>query len=190
MDIVALEQELKISDQDGKMPCKRAILIICENVHDAKKVEERIRKDVASQPGEHAVYRYDRAYRPFEKARLDAGDIVVATNIAGRGTDLPVSKQVERNGGLHVIMSFMPSNDRVRIQGLGRCARAGIKGTGTYIILCPGSMTKSVDEIMWELDDQENQRLLKIVREAFPKIKAESELLDKFSQVRVEIEGA
>ncbi len=88
------------------------MLIICENIKDLKKIETRVRKHF-NKPGEINVYVYDRAYRPFEKARLEAGDIVIATNIAGRGTDLGLTPQIEKNGGLHVILSYMPSNVRV-----------------------------------------------------------------------------
>ena len=187
-DIAAFTEGLETAEKKGKMQCKRAVLVICDNVEATKRIEERIRQEFA-QPSEYGIYRYDRAYRPFEKARLDAGDIVVATNIAGRGTDLNVSKQVERNGGLHVIMAFMPSNDRVRKQGLGRSARAGNKGTGTYIISSPGNADKTVDEIMRELDEQEYQRLLTIEGEQFPKIKAEDKLFGKFVRLREGLEG-
>ena len=35
---------------------------------------------------------------------------LVATNLAGRGTDLLPSDEVEKNGDIHVIFSFMPYN--------------------------------------------------------------------------------
>jgi preprotein translocase subunit SecA len=37
--------------------------------------------------------------------------VVTATNLAGRGTDLKISNNVEQNGGLHVIITFLPRND-------------------------------------------------------------------------------
>ena len=78
---------------------------------------------------------YDRAYKPFEKHHLDEGDIVIATNIAGRGTDLDMNKRVKRNGGLRVILTYIPSNERVELQAIGRTARAGNFGSGTYVVL-------------------------------------------------------
>ena len=41
------------------------------------------------------------------------GDIIVASNIAIRGTDLKISPKVLKNGGLHVILTYLPDNLRV-----------------------------------------------------------------------------
>ena len=39
---------------------------------------------------------------------------MVATNLAGRGTDIKTTEEVEKNGGMHVIISFLPLNTRVQ----------------------------------------------------------------------------
>lgn len=53
--------------------------------------------------------------------------------MAGRGTDIN-AKAVEQYGGLHVIVTFLPSNLRVQLQALGRTSRQGNKGSGQMII--------------------------------------------------------
>ena len=40
--------------------------------------------------------------------RLKAGQVIIATNIAGRGTDLKIQEDVKKRGGLHVIVSYLP----------------------------------------------------------------------------------
>lgn len=44
---------------------------------------------------------------------VDCKDIVVATNVAGRGTDLKATQHLIEKNGLHVIITFMPANLRV-----------------------------------------------------------------------------
>ena len=183
-ELICVQEEVEAAEDPKKTrPCKRAVLVICDSINSAGQIEKRVRNEFPTS----SVYRYDRAYRPFEKAKLDAGDIVIATNIAGRGTDLGVTKEVERNGGLHVIMAYMPRNSRVRLQGLGRTARAGNKGTGAYIVLSPG-VSKTVQELMRELDDLEYKRILHIEREEFAKIRAEHRLFKSFNSLREELE--
>ncbi len=64
----------------------------------------------------------------------DTGAITVATNLAGRGTDIKISKDVELSGGLHVIVSQSHSLERVDRQLIGRCARCGDPGTARLYV--------------------------------------------------------
>ncbi|MDW5418648.1 hypothetical protein R6242_18950 [Iodobacter sp. CM08] len=57
------------------------------------------------------------------------GQITVATNMAGRGTDIKLHKTVATNGGLHVILTEFHESARVDRQLFGRSARQGDPGT-------------------------------------------------------------
>ncbi len=57
------------------------------------------------------------------------GAITVATNLAGRGTDIALHPDVAELGGLHVIVTQKHSLARVDRQLVGRCARCGDPGT-------------------------------------------------------------
>jgi preprotein translocase subunit SecA len=58
-----------------------------------------------------------------------AGAITIATNLAGRGTDIKLPPPVAESGGLHVIVSECHASSRVDRQLVGRCARQGQKGS-------------------------------------------------------------
>jgi preprotein translocase subunit SecA len=55
--------------------------------------------------------------------------ITIATNMAGRGTDIRLSPGIAETGGLHVISAERSESGRVDRQLYGRCARQGDPGT-------------------------------------------------------------
>lgn len=57
------------------------------------------------------------------------GAITVATNMAGRGTDIKLDRDVIENGGLHVIMTEFHESARIDRQLYGRCSRQGDPGS-------------------------------------------------------------
>jgi preprotein translocase subunit SecA len=59
----------------------------------------------------------------------EPGAVTIATNIAGRGTDIRLGPGVERLGGLHVISTEPHASSRVDRQLLGRAARQGDPGS-------------------------------------------------------------
>ncbi|MGI9333703.1 MAG: prepilin peptidase [Gammaproteobacteria bacterium] len=64
----------------------------------------------------------------------DAGGITVATNMAGRGTDIRLAPGVDSIGGLHVLLTERHASARVDRQFYGRCARQGDPGSCEDII--------------------------------------------------------
>ncbi|MDX1654172.1 MAG: preprotein translocase subunit SecA [Candidatus Competibacteraceae bacterium] len=64
----------------------------------------------------------------------EVGRITVATNMAGRGTDIRLGKGVVERGGLHVIASERHESRRIDRQLAGRCARQGDPGSFEAIL--------------------------------------------------------
>lgn len=58
-----------------------------------------------------------------------AGRVTIATNMAGRGTDIKVSAAVRAAGGMHVIVSELHDSPRIDRQLIGRTARQGDPGS-------------------------------------------------------------
>jgi preprotein translocase subunit SecA len=80
---------------------------------------------------EHAVL---NARRHAEEAQIvvsagEAGKVTVATNMAGRGTDIKLGAGVRELGGLHVICTELHESARIDRQLGGRCARQGDPGS-------------------------------------------------------------
>lgn len=55
--------------------------------------------------------------------------VTVATNMAGRGTDIALSAEVAAAGGLHVVLTEFHESARIDRQLFGRCARQGDPGS-------------------------------------------------------------
>lgn len=62
------------------------------------------------------------------------GRVTVATNMAGRGTDIKLGEGVPEVGGLHVIVTEMHDAARIDRQLCGRCGRQGDPGTFRYFL--------------------------------------------------------
>jgi preprotein translocase subunit SecA len=63
-----------------------------------------------------------------------AGHLTVATNMAGRGTDIGLGPGVAERGGLHVIATERADARRIDRQLIGRCGRQGDPGSCETIL--------------------------------------------------------
>ena len=63
-----------------------------------------------------------------------AGHVTVATNMAGRGTDIGLSSDVLAAGGLHIIATEFHASSRIDRQFIGRCARQGQPGSFQFLL--------------------------------------------------------
>ena len=62
------------------------------------------------------------------------GSVTIATNMAGRGTDIKLGAGVTESGGLHVIGTERHEARRIDRQLRGRCARQGDPGSSHFFI--------------------------------------------------------
>ncbi|MDG2185991.1 MAG: helicase-related protein, partial [Mariniblastus sp.] len=79
----------------------------------------------------HAVLNARQIEREAEiiAAAGEMDRVTVATNMAGRGTDIKIDDPVKALGGLHVICTEMHDSARIDLQLFGRCGRQGDPGS-------------------------------------------------------------
>jgi preprotein translocase subunit SecA len=70
------------------------------------------------------------------------GRVTVATNMAGRGTDIKLDPEVRALGGLFVIGTERHESRRVDNQLVGRCGRQGDPGTAQFFVSLEDPMLK------------------------------------------------
>ena len=127
----------------------QGVLVICKYIHQVK----QLAKQLAKHHDASKIFTYT-GQKQFDKPQIAPGTIVLATNIAGRGTDLKTTEAVEAHGGLHVCISFLPDTYRVELQNAGRTAREGKKGSAQLVLHEPG--TPSIESLREERDAQES----------------------------------
>jgi len=107
------------------------------------------------------------------------GAVTIATNMAGRGTDIKPTEDALARGGLHVIVSEHHDAERIDRQLVGRAARQGDVGSAQYFV-------SADDDLLMRYGDW----LRRVMQRAAPQT-GHSELRDDFSSSvrKVQIEA-
>jgi preprotein translocase subunit SecA len=92
------------------------------------------------------------------------GAITIATNMAGRGTDIKLGAGVAEAGGLHVLATERHEARRIDRQLRGRCARQGDPGSSHFFIALEDDLMRlfgsdRIVKIMERVGLEENQEL-------------------------------
>ena len=110
----------------------RAVLIGTRSV----RASEELSRVLHAHGLEHALL---NAKQDKEEAEIvaragEARRITLATNMAGRGTDIRLPLEVVAQGGLHVILTECHESARIDRQLFGRCARQGDPGSCAVLV--------------------------------------------------------
>lgn len=107
-------------------------MVTCETINKTNQLHEELKSII---PGQIILYICsDKDSLSKISKTLDPGDVTVTTNLAGHGPDIKVCKEVNNNGGLFVILSFLSENTRVELQAFGQNARKGKPGSAQVIM--------------------------------------------------------
>ncbi|HAQ99699.1 MAG TPA: preprotein translocase subunit SecA, partial [Verrucomicrobiales bacterium] len=99
-------------------------------------VSELISKQLKKEGIIHAVLnaKYHQQEAEIITRAGQRGGVTIATNMAGRGTDIKLGQGVADLGGLHVIGTERHESRRIDRQLRGRCARQGDPGSSHFFI--------------------------------------------------------
>lgn len=131
----AILKEVRIAHEQG-----RPVLIGTESVE----VSEKLSRVFKQNNLEHTVLNAKQNAREAEiiAAAGKRGAITIATNMAGRGTDIKLEPGIAALGGLYVIGTTRHQSRRIDRQLRGRCARQGDPGTSKFYISFEDSLLR------------------------------------------------
>lgn len=112
------------------------------------------------------------------------GGVTIATNMAGRGTDIKLGEGVDEVGGLFVIGTERHESRRIDRQLRGRCARQGDPGTSKFFIsleddlmrlfASAGPIGKIMERAMEEGEDLQHPLLNRSIESAQKKVEQQN----------------
>jgi preprotein translocase subunit SecA len=93
--------------------------------------------------------RYDAEEAAIIANAGEAGRVTIATNMAGRGTDIRLAPGVAERGGLHVIGTERHEARRIDRQLFGRCGRQGEPGSYQMIVSLEDELFRTHGNGIW-----------------------------------------
>jgi preprotein translocase subunit SecA len=124
---VAVVEEIESLIEAG-----RSILVGTPSIEASEKLSRRLTEHSLPHQVLNARFLKEEADIVSQAGRK--GRITIATNMAGRGTDIILDDDVRRNGGLHVIATEIHSSARIDRQLVGRSARQGDPGSFRFYL--------------------------------------------------------
>lgn len=165
---------------------KRAVLVIFKYINEVNEMYNYLIKRGIPK---NNLIRYSRndlnEEKNFLKNDIKPGKIILSTNLSGRGTDIKISKELEKNKGLHVILTFVPISERIERQAFGRAGRKGEQGSGQYIIMSSEKFSKLIDE----RNKKEENEYKYLINSYQKKIDLFQEIFEDFSDLLIRIKA-
>ncbi|XP_046708343.1 protein translocase subunit SecA-like isoform X1 [Silurus meridionalis] len=166
----------KVSDRG------QVVLVVCEDVNTANDLKEKITAET-----KHSVTMYTMSEsHNIENQKFNKGQIIITTNLGGRGTDIKVTEEVDRCGGLFVLLTYFPNNRRVEKQVFGRTGRKGTPGMVQLILnqdrLAMAYRGHSIESMRELREEYEVNRIKDMEKEKLAEIEMKEKLFSTFCQ--------
>ena len=175
----------KIIEEIKKYSENRAVLVIFEYIDNIKEIRKKLYREDSIDSNNIIIYKDSENNQEslFLKHPIQKGKIILATNLAARGTDIKISPELEKNGGLHVILTYLPCSERVERQALGRAGRKGEQGSGEIII----NSSNKIELILQSRDEREKKLYDQLMNEFSVRDGLYERLFDNFCSLLLKI---
>ena len=158
-DLIYKEKEKKlkkiVSEVKKIHSTGRPILIGTTSIEQSEILSDYLKKERINHTVLNAKTEVDEA-KIIAKAGQHS-QIMIATNMAGRGTDIILDEKVKQIGGLYIIGTERHESGRIDMQLRGRAGRQGDPGTSQFIISLE-------DELFTYYDEEQQKNYLKKVK--------------------------
>ncbi|MEM7558593.1 MAG: preprotein translocase subunit SecA [Planctomycetota bacterium] len=111
---------------------ERPVLVGTESIDESLEIFELLKAKGQTASVLNGLQDADEAEVIAEAGRF--GAVTIATNMAGRGTDIRLDEVARELGGLHVIACSRQTSSRIDRQLAGRCARQGDPGSCQFFV--------------------------------------------------------
>ena len=160
----AIVEEIETASADGR-PVLVGTTSVERNIELSEAMKQRYGKEYqheilnAKNHAREALIIEKAGQQHTDRSGANRGNITIATNMAGRGTDIKLAPGVAGIGGLHVIGTERHEARRIDNQLRGRCGRQGDPGSSVFFvsfeddlmkIFAPEWAVKALSWIGWE----------------------------------------
>ena len=157
---------------------QRAVLVIFKYIEDVINIYDLLIQNGVSP---NCIIKYIRndieGEKEFLRNEIRPYTIILSTNLAGRGTDIKISKELNKRNGLHVILTFLPFSERIERQAFGRAGRKGEKGSGQLVIYSK----ENINELINKRKENEENEFKYLINVYKRKVDLFQELFEEFT---------
>jgi preprotein translocase subunit SecA len=121
-----------INEIEEMITQKRPVLVGTVSVDVSETLSRILKRKGVRHSVLNAKYHQQEAEIVSQAGR--AGTVTIATNMAGRGTDIKLGQGVREAGGLHIVGTERHESRRIDLQLRGRCARQGDPGSSKFFL--------------------------------------------------------
>lgn len=176
-----------VADIEGRYRCGQPVLVGTRTIRDSERLS--ILLDEAEIPHRILTAKQDAEEVEIIALAGQPGSIVIATNMAGRGTHIDLSPEAEAVGGLHVIAVERNESARIDRQLIGRGARQGQPGSAQSYVSADDYLLETyapeIRDILKSEPSDERGELSRDLKRVFDKLQSEVERLRYDGRLRM-----